>query len=217
MATVRISKMLLKEVEAHVESMREATHKATIAPQYPVDNKEFKDKVIAVCMQKVWGAHASIRDIVPKAWLRRPQRMDIKLGGRSELRIEGLFVVPPDAKGYGDSYVEVSLSDEEAEAAGILEPLRAYDELASANKAKFKEATEKVLDFLKSCKSVNDALKKYPDTALYLPQGIKDTVDRVVERNEAEEKGAQFLAVLTEEDRNALTATGVVGTLFVGK
>jgi hypothetical protein len=217
MATVRISKTLLQEVKSHIRSMQEATYKATIAPQYPMEIKEFKDKVIDAGMQKIWSKHASIRTVVPEAWLRRPHRMDITLGGRSELQIEGLFLVPPDSKGYGNSYVEVSLSDEEAEAAGILGPIRAYDELQSENENKFEAATEKVLNFLKSCKSVNDALKKYPDIALYLPQGIKDTVDRVVERAKAGEKEAQALDVLTEDDRNALTTTGVVGALFVGK
>jgi hypothetical protein len=217
MATVRISRMLLKEVEGHIQSMREATYKATIEPQYPAGNKEFKDKVIDAGMQKIWSTHASIRTVVPEAWLKRPHRMDITFGGRGELQIEGLFLVPPDSKGFSNSYVEVSFSDEEAEAAGILGPLRAYAKLNSAHRDKFDAATEKVLNFLKSCKSVNDALKKYPDIALYLPQGIKDTVDRVVERAKAGEKEAQVLDVLTEDDRNALTTTGVVGALFVGK
>jgi len=75
---------------------------------------------------------------------------------------------------------------------------------------------EKVISFLKSCKSLNDAVKQYPDVALYLPQGVKNTLEEVSQRK-VREKKEQIAAAsqgLSEEDRNLLTATGVGGAIY---
>lgn len=215
MATVRVTAKLLADVKQHIKEVAKSVHTATIAPRDPMTRPEFKDELITVAMLHAWKGYEHLRTVVPVSWLKKVERLDVRVG-TPEYQIPGSFIVPPTTKGFSGSYAEINLSEGDTPFE-IAQPLQDHRNLEKEHEHKFSLVCEKVTDFLGACKSVNDALKKYPDIALYLPQEIKDSVDRVVERSNARIKDAPVDTGLTEEDRSLLTATGVVSALFAQK
>ena len=61
---------------------------------------------------------------------------------------------------------------------------------------------------------MKDALTKYPDLALYIPQKYKDQMDVVSERAQKVATTHQDAGVLTDEDRDVITSTGVIGAIY---
>jgi len=215
MATVRISAKLLEDVKNKISEVSHSVHEATIEPRNPMNRTEFTDGFINVVMLHVWKGYEHLRTVVPSSWLKKTERLDVRIGDSPEYQLRGSFKLPPDIKGYGGSYVDIRLSVEDTPFE-IAQLLRDHGRLEEAHKQKFLSVREKVISFLKSCKSLNDAVKQYPDVALYLPQGVKNTLEEVSQRK-VREKKEQIAAAsqgLSEEDRNLLTATGVVGAIY---
>ena len=217
MATVRISKALLVQVETHIKGMQQSTHTATIAPHNPTLKTDFKDRLVFISMRKLWAGFEHLKDIVPASWLKDVTRLDIQVAGVPEQRIDGRFFLPPNTPRSGFGYAEVSLEEDDVleEDVHMFTELRHFRSLEVANADKFDRAERTALNFLKSCKSVNDAIKKYPDIVLYLPQYVLKDIDKVVTRSTRESAAVHETVALDEEERKALTATGVVGALFV--
>lgn len=215
MATVRISAKLLADVTNKISEVSQSVHEATIEPRNPMNRTEFTDEFINVVMLHVWKGYEHLKTVVPSSWLKKTERLDVRIGNSPEYKLPGSFNLPPDFNGYGSSYVEIRLSVK-GTPFEIAQLLRDHERLEEAHKQKFLSVREKVISFLKSCKSLNDAVKQYPDVALYLPQSVKNTLEEVSQRK-IREKKEQIAAApqgLSEEDRNLLTATGVVGAIY---
>lgn len=210
MATVRISKQLLLDVKDEVSAIARNVHAATIKPINPVSNKDMVDEVVEIAMLNIWKDFMHLRNVVPREWLKKVDYVDIKFVGVDEVRIERTSYVPPTMSGY--TYVETTLTPEQAPA--FYRSLVACNAAESLHKTKFKGIAEKVGSFLSTCKSLKDALNKYPDLALYIPQKYKDQMAVESARAERSVTTHQDEAVLTEEDRDLITSTGVVGAIY---
>ena len=210
MATVRISKQLLLDVKDEVSAIARTVHTATIKPINPISNKDMVDEVVEIAMLNIWKDFMHLRNVVPMGWLKKVEYVDIKFVGVAEVRIERTSYVPPTMSGY--TYVETTLTPEQAPA--FYRSLVACNAAESLHNAKFKAIAEKVGSFLSTCKSLKDALNKYPDLALYIPQKYKDQMAVESARAERSVTTHQDEAVLTEEDRDLITSTGVVGAIY---
>lgn len=216
MATVRISKELLSAVEKEIDRTARSVKEATITPRDPMLNEDNKVQLREAALLKLWVGTEHLRTLVLKEWLVRYNRMDITIGDLRELQVEGEVFCPPDSRfrGMRGSYVEVHLTVEET-AAPVFQAFAEYNSLRVAHISKFETVKVKVISFLKSCASVNDALKKYPDIALYLPQSVKDKVAETSERKTREKREKEeSLEALSDADREMLTANGVVGAIY---
>ena len=218
MATVRISAKLLEEVKKKIREVSHSIHTRTIEPRDPMQKPEFKDTFAEAAMLHAWKGYEHLRTIVPSSWLKKVDRLDVRVGDSAEHQLRGSFIVPPSLKGLGGSYAELRIPEKDVPPE-IAQALLGYANLVKEHEQKFSVVKEKVISFLKSCKSVNDAVKKYPDVELYLPEGIKATLKEVSERKDREKKEQKEAAPqgLSEEDRNLLTAAGVVGAIYSAK
>jgi len=210
MATVRISKQLLLDVKDEINTISRNVHAATIKPLDPVSNKDMVDEVVEIAMPNIWKDCMHLKNVVPVEWLKKVAYIDIKFPDIPEIRLERTCYVPPTMTGY--TYVEVALTPEQAPA--FYSSLVAYNTADDLHKHKFQGIREKVLSFLSACKSLKDALNKYPDLALYIPQKYKDQMAVESARAERSVTTHQDEAVLTEEDRDLITSTGVVGAIY---
>lgn len=216
MATVRISKDLLENVKHQIYVVAKSVHTATIESRDPLISVEFKNKVAEVALLQAWKGYEHLRTVVPVEWLKKVESLDVRIGDSEEYKIRGSFIVPPNTKGYG-SYVDIVIPVNDAPPE-IVQALRSYSKLGEDHENRFSAVEQKVISFLKSCKSVNDAVKKYPDVALYLGKGVLSKLEEVSERK-AREKEEQEDAPqgLSDEDRQLLTSTGVVGAIYSTK
>jgi len=210
MATVRISKQLLSDVKNEILAISHNVHEATIKPLDPVSNKDMVDEVVEIAMLNIWKDFMHLKNVVPVEWLKKVSYVDIKFPDANEIRLERTSYVPPTMSGY--TYVETTLTPEQAPE--FYRSLVTYNATESLHKTKFKAIQEKVLSFLSACKSLKDALNKYPDLALYIPQTYKDQMAVESARAQRSVTTHQDEAVLTEEDRDLITSTGVVGAIY---
>jgi hypothetical protein len=214
MATVRISKDLLESVKHQIDVVSNSVHTATIEPRNPLSSIEFKNKVAEAALLQAWKGYEHLRTVVPVAWLKKVESLDVRIGASEEYKIPGSFIVPPTTKGYG-SYVDITIPVEDAPSE-VTQALRSYSKLEEDHENKFVAVKQKVISFLKSCKSVNDAVKKYPDVALYLSKSVLSKLEEVSERKAREKEAQEEDAPqgLSDEDRQLLTSTGVVGAIY---
>jgi hypothetical protein len=214
MSLVRISKQLLKDVESTISSIKQKDYAANVGVLNPKEDAALSAKLFEEGERLIWGEHMHYKTTLPKAWLSHIDRMDVSVvdakGYRigDEIQISKKVTLPPNhPHSYG--YVEVKVP------VGRLPPefvaqYEAFKAAKEAFDAKYDTIQAQVLGFLKSCKSLNDALKKYPDIALYVPEKYLSVVNEVRERGEREKKDA---APAVQLDRDMLSATGVLGKL----
>ena len=210
MATVRISKQLIEDVESAITGIANHVFEATIKPLDPSNHKDSTDQVVEAAMCVAWKDHMHLRSVVPQDWLKTCSYIDAKFVGVEEFRITKTIYVPPTVRGY--TYMEVELTPEQAPE--FYSHLVAFRAAVSLHKVKFDGIKKKVVSFLGACKSLKDALNKYPDLALYIPQKYKDQMEVVSERAQKVATTHQDEAMLTDEDRELITSNGVIGAIY---
>jgi hypothetical protein len=167
-------------------------------------------------MQLIWQSAVGIADKVPQAWLRQQDSMGLEAmlvpeeGApfRHTCRVSMTKEVgmPPDTGGYG-SYRK--LTQEEAKAPELAEYFAAM--IASHEiKQRWDKIRLQVLNFLDECKSLNEALKLWPQLNMYVP---KDYLDRVAEKAEAKPKESRAADALKNLDTNLAVSSAVIARM----
>lgn len=216
MATVRISKDLLDVVRHNINVKASSVYGATVEPKNPFSIQVNMDAVVETALNKMWKGYEHLRPLVPQSWLPSYSCIDLRIADTPEFRIQKGVSAPPNnnSKGLRGSWVEVALDASEVPQ-DLLKSWLDFCELKEQHEIKFEKVEKAVLSFLEASKSVNDAVKKYPDIALYLPDSIKQRMSQVVGRKARDGKTAAVPeVVLTEEDRALLSMTGLVGALY---
>ena len=210
MALVRISKQLLQDVERTVNNIKNKTLETVVEPKNPTKNPVYTDKCVERALEAAWGDHAHLKDVVPQNWMTKIGRVDITITPViPEFQVAKTVLFPPKTEiKYGD-YVEVRLP-ELAAPDGMITEYRAYFKERAETAKKFETIGKQIATFLKSCKSLNDALKKYPEVALYVPQAYLDIITEVRTREAREKEEA---VAEPEIDKELITSMGVLGSL----
>jgi hypothetical protein len=215
MSLVRISSRLIGDVAERVKETGDKVFETTVLPSCPLAVEANVDALFNVAERAAWGEYEHLRAVIPKSWVHTAPRVDVTIRGTDlpEHRISRSMECPPlTVSGYG--YVDVKL-EKEALPPGLLAELLAYQQQILEHRAKFTLVNNQVEMFLRSCKSLNDALKKYPDIALYVPRHYIDRVNHKDARPEA--KDATAPATEHAIDRDLVTSFGVVGALHEPK
>lgn len=214
MALVRISRNLTDEVNRSINSISERSYKAVVAPFKPFEKKEVRDILVQEAEKILWEGYAHLRAQMPKEWVVIADRLDLVLKDGNgtvypEVMIPCKIPCPPNHR--SNSYVDVKMD------VSVLPPelqlqIKEFERVEQEHLEKFKEVKLQIGNFLRSCKSLNDALRKYPDLALYVPQDYKDKIaekrDRAAINKEAVEAPPEIIL-----DRNLITSLGVMGAL----
>jgi sugar-specific transcriptional regulator TrmB len=84
----------------------------------------------------------------------------------------------------------------------------------SAIEARWLKVRKQIVNFLKSCKSLNEALKLWPDVRIYIPDEFIKRVERKVEREVSISKAASALAnVDTDAAISAAMTARLMGSM----
>lgn len=209
MSLVRISNNLIGDVEERITEVCNKVFATTVLPSYPLANKANVDAVMEIIERKVWGPHMHLKDQMPSGWLITVARVDFTIAGAGlpEYQLQHDMVCPPGSAAY--AYIDVKLNPSDF-LPDMFAALLEYKKQCDEHSKKFSTIRVQVKDFLHSCKSLNDALKKYPDIALYIP---KSYIDRVNTKDARAAKADEGVPVTPNIDRDLVTSMGVVGAL----
>jgi hypothetical protein len=194
MATVRISTDLLAEVHNVVNGMRQrelVNHPEADSMQLNANDEKFV-QYLEYVQNAAWKVAPALRQLMPAEWKSYPRnvtlyysdpstigRMHIYLTEVNSHRVEA-HGFPPGLGGYPDIYVTDGGIPE------LTDILNRSDELTKARDAvinKYESITEQVQSFLKSQPSLNKALQKHPELAMYIPEAYIERVNAVVARS----------------------------------
>lgn len=192
MAYVAISNQLMDEVRSKINRMKEAEVNSIPAV---MDNLSF-NSIPHDYEQLVWGEHYHLKDAIPSSW----KRSVSELCGYTEYEHNGrtiktrLFIklgtkvgVPPDQNSYTAHF---PISETHPDVA----PVVARDKQVDDINTKWNAIHTKLRDFLNNCKSLNEAVKLWPDVRIYIPQSYMDRMLAKSERTaEKISKASEFL------------------------
>lgn len=209
MALVRISKALLDAVEVKLNVLVAKAYEVSVAPKNPKMDAACRDAMYAAAEVQVWSKASHLKDLMPEEWCVTANRVDVRVEEVSgeEFQISKKLVCPPGTSTYGYIDVKLRMKQLPTEFAALF---AAFSAAKGEHITKYAKVRMQVMAFLKASKSLNDALKRFPDLALYIPQPYLDSVNAKVERSAAIAKEQAVEAVI---DRDLLVSTGVVGKL----
>ena len=114
----------------------------------------------------------------------------------------------PPINGYRNDYTEVNLPVSEVPKA-FADAGIAYYKTVGEHEEKFEKVKSQVVEFLRGSASLNEALKKYPDIALHVPQKYLDRIEMKATAPSKDTKAKPEVEI----DRDLITSMGVLGHL----
>lgn len=193
MAYVGISGDFIQAAKREISRMQDAEAGAFIEPEHEVQLNEASHDVV----QLVWGEHIGLKDQMPKEWLIENNSVDIrvklehesdKCDARYTVKFTTPMLCPP---GFGRFRHDVYVAEDAyPPMAAVVKYTREMMEI----RVRWKKVNRQIVDFLQSCKSLNEALKLWPAVSVYIPKTYLDRVERKVEREVKVSAAQQALA-----------------------
>ena len=192
MAYVAISNQLMDEVRSKINRMKEAEINSIPAV---MDNLSFS-YVPHDYEQLVWGEHFHLKDIIPSSWKRNVGELcgfaEYEHSGRTMktrlyIKLANKIGVPPDQNSYTAHF---QMSETHPDIAPIIERDKQVNDIND----KWNAIGSKIRDFLNNCKSLNEAVKLWPDVRIYIPDSYMKRMLAKSERTaEKISKASEFL------------------------
>jgi hypothetical protein len=182
MAYVAISGNLINNVSHKIDNLKRAEIKAIPEVSNHLQLHEAPEDL----MLFVWGEHNHLRNVIPNEWTKTRENINLRVNwttpeGKEDymiyhLEITKKIVCPPDAGGYSHT---VSVD----ESYHLVSEYVAYYKQVHDIEARWDKVQTQILQFLKGCKSLNEALKLWPDVRIYIHSEDLARVDKKVERS----------------------------------
>ena len=166
----------------------------------------------------VWGEHQPLKSLIPTDWMAQHERVIINVKGsvddegteheyRLNFTFEDLINFPPGAVGY-EAY-DMHLAEAPQELLDVVLPHIKYLQNRRECAARWNKVKKDVNTFVERCKSLNEAVKLWPDVRNYIPTRILDKLD------EKKDKAAKrdTSSILDGIDIDELTTAAVVSKL----
>lgn len=227
MALVRISRELLHEVCNGINNFSSKVYNNTVKPLYPQQAVgEFKGgEIYEFCLRKAWGEHYDLFDMLKGTkFVRETDRFDLRVTDPTtndtfEVKVfpdQGKIAVPNwmGAYGYADVKAPASELHMLTWAPKFFADRASFSQAKADHDLKFSTIWDQVRGFLSSSKSLNDAIKKYPDIKLWIPQHYLDKVEEKVERApRAVREQQEAEAAVATIDHTLLASMGVLKSI----
>lgn len=204
---VGITKTLLSSVEHKIGVMKEAELASVPATSVAYQGTE------PWVLPLLWGPYLELRTKMPSDWKSQIKQCAVGVAYKNlEFRVIINFAnpveSPPGYGGYGPAKVLGTL-----DASLVQEYL---DNVIERNeiKAKWDKVAEDINRFLQRCKSLNEALKLWPQVAAYIPQDYLAKIDEKREKKQSKSNAAEALKSL---DTEGLTAAAVTARILGAK
>jgi hypothetical protein len=183
MAYVSISQDLRNAVRSNIDTMRRMERDGIKMPE------AIQDKTASgldpTMEQLVWGVHYPLKAVMPKEWLRETESVNLRTkitfedGSSQKVGVRVTFsprmTTPPNADRYG---YDIDLP---ADHPSVPDLIAYHTEMRYIDK-RWKEVGTQIMEFLGACKSLNEALKLWPDVRIYIPKEFLERAERKVER-----------------------------------
>ena len=211
MAYVAISSQLLNEVDNKINRMKEADSNLI---QKPIDDFTY-NTLPSDLDQLVWGEHHHLKNVIPDDW--KVYSKDFRANTKfmhDGTELKSLICIktavgtaaPPKSSSY-TTHFDIP-ADHPLIAEVVQRDIADYE-----NRKKWKAIHRQIKDFLNNCKSLNEAVKLWPDVRVYIPQSYMDRMLAKSERTaEKISKASEFLKQIDTD--NAVAAA--VGARMAG-
>lgn len=153
-----------------------------------------------------WKEHVHLKSILPDEFTQQLKELEVKfmLDGKTQ-RTSLQFLTTGNFPPKMQTYYPFEPDWEAPE----LSTLRTWFTSLTEMMIRWAQTEEKIVNFLKSCKSLNEAVKLWPDVALYVSD---DDINRMgVKREKVKESKA--LEALKELDTDALVSNAVISRM----
>lgn len=200
MAYVAITQNLIKDTDRNIHKMC-ITEKAQVPPA-PAEMVVPDHDVGALTL--VWGDFLYLKDIVPDSWKKEVSVINVRVDKTAAFSVRATrkFSVPNiDSNGYDSATAHLDGDHEFAQT--IAAQHVANQKLFDSIDKKWDEIRQNVEKFLKSARSLNEALKVWPALALYLAPSYLDRVNESAKRHKPESKAAEVLASFASDEATA--------------
>ena len=215
MAYVAISQALVNEIEQNINRMKERERNQLPSPA--TEMKVNHDNPIATNI--VWGEFAHLKNTLPEDWTQCVDSIHVNITYKfNDAPRDTSFIIRANDKqflvphlrsnGYNSATIKVYEDHPFVQqfAASLVEHKRTIDEL----NVKWADIKEQVIKFLRSAKSLNEALKLWPALALYISDSYISRVNDKVSRGATVSKAAEILAQMETDN---ITAAAVSAKL----
>lgn len=219
MATVYITKELIARVKQKINAMRRSERGADL----PNIDKNYSVDASQLYNIGCWGAeHVYLLNMIPKDWLSETTDGNITINGLLEngatlgtsVRFTGMksaYQRPKDGY-YNRHDSELSLEYVRSlpeETMGRAELLQRWEDavIELDINSKWHKVEEDIAEFLKKCKSLNEAVKLFPNVTMYIHSEDMERLNRKVERV------SQRKAIVESYDTDGLTAAAIAAKL----
>jgi hypothetical protein len=211
MAYVAISTQLMNEVDNKINRMKEADANLI---QKPIDDFTY-NTLPSDLDQLVWGEHHHLKNVIPDDW--KVYSKDFRANTKfmhDGTELKSLICIktavgtaaPPKSSSY-TTHFDIP-ADHPLIAEVVQRDIADYE-----NRKKWKAIQRQIKDFLNNCKSLNEAVKLWPDVRVYIPQSYMDRMLAKSERTaEKISKASEFLKQIDTD--NAVAAA--VGARMAG-
>lgn len=162
-----------------------------------------------------WGNNLHLRDQIPQEWMttdHHSARFRVNLAEHGECCFDvempnRLACFPPKYSSYDAFTIDESDSSIPPSVKEMIENRRLVLDIRN----RWDGIQNQVRDFLKNCKSLNEALKLWPELEHYIP---KDYVERVLEKRQRSTPVASKAAeILGQIDTQAVVASAVIARM----
>lgn len=219
MATVYITKELITRVKTKINAMHRSERNSDLPN---IDKNAYVD-ASKLYNTGCWGAsNAYLIDLIPKEWLATVKDTTITIHGSLDngqvlktgvrfCSMEYAYMRPKDSY-YNRVDSELSLDYVRSlpeETLGRAELLQRWDEaiVELAINERWAKVETDITEFLNKCKSLNEAVKLFPNVRMYLAGEDLERLERKVERS------SQRKAIVDDVDTDGLTAAAIAAKL----
>lgn len=220
MAYVAISNDLIARVRNRIKSMRQAEVDSVL----PQNNVVMMD-ASELYNRGAWGDHMHLISAIPKEWLAKPEDAQVVVeGGHTDHTgkdciVKTTLIFKQCTAAYrrpSTDYWNQANATHHIAALRGLPPIPGRDELIARWEqacaahdvvARWNKVESDILDFMRNCKSLNEALKLLPTLRMYIPKEDIQRVERKIERAPRE-------ALVVEIDTDGITAAAVAARLM---
>jgi hypothetical protein len=210
MAFVAISQRLREDVRNQIRYKQNQELALIPKPAMPLIQPD-DPRVI----ERFWGEYAHLRDMVPKEWCAKVDNLQLTA---SYERIPGdpsstdtmnvsVGIVGGVIKGAPKTdtyYPRMQVPSDAPEVAEHVAAAQRQIEVVT----KWNKVGTDVMNFLTSCKSLNEALKLWPDVRIYIPQQYIDKAEEKTQKAKAAESRA--MEVLKQIDTDHAVSSAVM-------
>lgn len=222
MAYVGISTQLLDEVKHKIHEMKSKEKDAFATPADSLTVSHAPEEIIMA----LWGEHRHLEPILPDKWKVKNTSVDLRFIQTGEngttlcrtyfiVRYDNEVMAPPNVCSHR---FDINLPENTYSSIPEAEAYFKYSMEQASIERRWNKVHKELAEFLTSCKSLNEALKLWPDVRIYIPTKYLERVEQKTERAKTKEaqvnKAAAALAAMDIDGAiSAAMTSRLMGTM----